>query len=152
MQQQEQVRHPAAVQVRRTFQASQALVFNAWTDASMMSKWFARAPDTPPGVVIHNDPRPGGVYVVDVFGKMDGQTYRMQGTYKEVQPPNLLSFTWWYDRADYGPSIVTVEFRAVGPNATEVILTHDQLPERMQEGHRTGWIECFEMLSLAVER
>jgi len=144
--------HPsAAVQVRRTFKAPADLVFKAWTDASMMSQWFARAPDTPPGIVIHNDPRPGGVYVVDVFGKMDGLTYRMQGTYTEVQPPTRLAFTWWYDRADYGPSLVTIELRPVGPNATEVILTHEQLPERMQEGHRKGWEECFDMLSRLVE-
>jgi uncharacterized protein YndB with AHSA1/START domain len=149
MQREEHVQTPAAVQVRRTFQAPQALVFKAWTDAAMMSKWFARGPDTPPGIVIHNDPRPGGVYVVDVFGK-DGLKYRMQGAYKEVEPPNRLSFTWWYDRADYGPSLVTVEFRPAGPGATEVILTHEQLPERMQEGHRKGWVECFEMLERAL--
>ena len=61
---QEHVRHPAIVLVRRTFKAPPELVFRAFTDATMLSQWFARSPDTPPGIVIHHDPRPGGVYVV----------------------------------------------------------------------------------------
>ncbi len=148
---QERVHTPAVVEIRRTFQAPQSVVFDAWTTASTLSKWFARAPDTAPGVVVHHDPRPGGVYVVDVFGK-DGLTYRMQGMFKEVQRPSRLSFTWWYDRADYGPSLVTVEFRAAGPNATEVVLTHEQLPERMLEGHRQGWNECFDSLAILISQ
>jgi uncharacterized protein YndB with AHSA1/START domain len=139
-----------AVQVRRTFNAPADLVFKAWIDPSMMSQWFARAPGTAPGVVIHNDPRPGGVYVVDVVGPEDGLTYRIQGRYTDVQPPARLAFTWWHDRADYGPSLVTIELRAVGSNATEVVLTHEQLPARMEDAHRKGWEECFDMLGRLV--
>lgn len=137
------------LRIRRTFRAPQALVFQAWTDPAMMSKWFARGSGTPPAVVIHADPRPGGVYVVDVQDPA-GTKYRMQGNYREVDPPNKLSFTWWYDRATYGPSLVTIELRALDASTTELTLTHEGLPEREQKGTNAGWTDCFDMLDKAL--
>jgi uncharacterized protein YndB with AHSA1/START domain len=145
---QQEVSSPV-VRIRRTFKAPQALVFKAWTDPVMMSHWFARGSGTPPGVVIHTDPRPGGVYVVDVLDK-DGVKYRMQGTYREVDAPNRLSFTWWYDRATYGPSLVTVELRALDSGTTELTLTHAGLPESSQKDTNAGWTDCFDMLDKAL--
>ena len=79
-----------------------------------------------------------------------GVKYRMQGTYREVDAPNKLSFTWWYDRASYGPSIVTVELRALDASTTELTLTHEGLPERVQDGTNKGWADCFGMLEKAL--
>ena len=138
-----------ALRIRRTFRAPQALLFKAWTDPAMMSQWFARGSGTPPAVVVHVDPRPGGVYVVDVHDPR-GVKCRMQGAYREVDPPNKLSFTWWYDRASYGPSIVTVELRALDASATELTLTHEGLPENAQKGTNEGWADCFGMLDKAL--
>jgi uncharacterized protein YndB with AHSA1/START domain len=138
-----------AVEVTRTYRAPQALVFKALTDPSMLVEWFARAPGTPPASIVHADVRPGGVYVIDVVGPEDGLTYRMQGTYREVQPPDRLSFTWWHDRADYGPSIVTIVLRERG-DSTELTLTHELLPERMRAPHHQGWIGCLDGLAAVI--
>jgi len=141
-----------AVQVRRTFAAPRAQVFQAWIDPQVMTQWFARAPDMQPVTVVEVDARPGGRYRVDCVGQPDNKIYKMTGTYSEVSPPAKLVFTWWYEGADFEQSRVTVEFREISPASTEVILTHELLPESQREGHRKGWIECFEMLERALSK
>ena len=144
---------PAGVQVRRTFAAPREKVFEAWINPQMMSKWFARGSHMPPGKVIEADARVGGKYLVEVSctDREGPKIYRMQGTYREVQPPERLVFTWWWEGADFAPSQVTVEFRALGQSKfTEVTLTHELLPEKEREEHRKGWIECLNMLENAL--
>jgi uncharacterized protein YndB with AHSA1/START domain len=135
----------AVVQVRRKIPASREKVFRAWIDPKMMTYWFARNEEMPPARVNEIDARPGGKYLVEVDG-LDGKTYRLQGVYREVKPPERLVFTWWYEQASFDNSQITVEFYAAGPDATEVVVTHELLPEKEREPHRKGWEECFDML------
>jgi uncharacterized protein YndB with AHSA1/START domain len=116
-----------------------------------MSKWFARAPGTPPGVVVTADARPGGRYMVDVISAEDGKTYRMEGEYREVTRYTKLSFTWHYEGGDFPtPSLVTLEFHPAGDYATDLVLTHEQLPANQVESHRVGWLECLSLLDQAL--
>ncbi|MBI3404999.1 MAG: SRPBCC domain-containing protein [Acidobacteria bacterium] len=149
-----------AIRVRRTFAASIEKAFQAWIDPKKMTGWFARgAPSMPPAKIIEADVRTGGRYTVEVECPpvaKDGETkyYRMQGTYREVRPPDKLVFTWWYEGADFEKSLVTVDFRKMGQsNFTEITLTHELLSEKEREGHRKGWEGCFDMLekTLATE-
>jgi len=136
----------AVVTVTRTFAAPRDLVFRACTEAPLMSQWFARGPKMPEGKILELDPRPGGRYLVEVVSNMDGRTYRMQGTYREVIRPSRVSFTWWYDLADFDESLVTIDLRDTGKGHTELTLTHSLLPDRMLEPHRQGWEECLNAL------
>ena len=141
---------PGAVQVRRTFAAPRTRVFQAWVDPQVMTQWFARGPDMAPVTVVEADARAGGRYRVDCLCPPDNKVYKMTGTYSEVRPPEKLVFSWWWEGADFEPSRVSVEFRELGPASTEVILTHELLPEPQREEHRKGWIGCFEMLERAL--
>lgn len=143
----------AAVQVKRTFAAPREKVFEAWIKPQMMTKWFARSAQMEPGKVIEADARAGGKYLIEVTCKDEtvDKLYRIQGTYREVRSPERLVFTWWWEGADFQPSLITVEFRALGQSQfTEVTLTHELLPEKEREGHRTGWMGCFDMLEKAL--
>ena len=104
----------AVVTVTRTFAAPRDLVFRACTEAPLMSQWFARGPEMPEGKILELDPRPGGRYLIEVVSNMDGRTYRMQGTFREVNRPSRVSFTWWYDLADFDESLVTIDLRDAG--------------------------------------
>ncbi len=135
----------AAVRIRRTFAAPREKVFDAWTSPKLMARWFARAPGNPEVKVIEADARAGGKYLLET--PCGEKVYRIQGTYKEVRPPEKLVFTWWWEGADFDQSLVTVEFRALGTSAfTEVTLTHEQLPESQRDEHRKGWEGCFDQL------
>jgi uncharacterized protein YndB with AHSA1/START domain len=103
------------------------------------------------GNILELDARPGGRYLIEVVSNMDGRTYRMQGTYREVIRPSRVSFTWWYDLADFDESLVTIDLRDVGNAKTELTLTHSLLPDRMLEPHRQGWQECLDALTQALD-
>jgi uncharacterized protein YndB with AHSA1/START domain len=140
----------AVVTVARTYRAPQARVFAALTRPALLAEWFARAPGTPPARVVTLDVRPGGRYLIEVVSPKNGQTYGMRGVYREVLPPERLSFTWWYDQADFAESLVTIELRAVDAHTTELVLTHALLPAQAREGHRQGWEECLTSMETAL--
>src|ERR1700675_532832 len=106
------------LQMRRTFAAPRQRVFRAWTDAKELARWFAPSPDYST-VVPELDLRVGGKYRLEIHHK-GGNVHRVGGTYREIQPPEKLVFTW---RPDGDPwpedSLVTVEFHDLG-NSTEV--------------------------------
>lgn len=140
----------AVVQVKRTFAAPREKVFDAWVNPQRLALWFARCKGAPPVEVLQADVRPGGAWRIVVTDDK-GKVYRGNGIYNEVRRPEKLVFTWNWDHDDYAESLVTVDFRAVAEsNFTEVTLTHEALPERAREEHRTGWEQCFEMLELAL--
>jgi uncharacterized protein YndB with AHSA1/START domain len=140
-----------AVEVRRTFAATPEKVFQAWTDPSKMTKWFARGTEQNTVTRMDADVRPGGKYAVHILSS-DGKKYHMSGTYREVRPPEKLVFTWiWEDAPDFWESLVTIEFRRLGQSAfTEIVLKHELLAEKYRADHQKGWISCFDLLDKAL--
>lgn len=137
---------PATFEVTRTFSASRERVFRAWTDAKELECWFAPSPDYTI-VVPALELRVGGRYVVEMHHK-GGNVHRVAGTYREVSPPDKISFTWkWEGNEGAGETLVTVAFRSLG-DATEIYLTHEFLPSAEErDKHSHGWHGCFEQLS-----
>ncbi len=144
-------RPEAVVEVRRTFAALPEKVFEAWTDPGKMTKWFARGTEQNNITKMEADVRAGGNYRVHVETP-EGKTYHLSGSYREVQPPKKLVFTWkWEDQADFGETLVTVEFRRLGQSTfTEVVLRHELLGEKWRADHNKGWIACFDLLEKMV--
>jgi len=141
----------AVVEIRRTFSATPEKVFQAWTDPSKMTKWFARGTEQNTVTRMDADVRPGGKYSVNIQSS-DGKTYHMSGTYREVRPPEKLVFTWiWEDAPDFGESLVTIEFRRLGQSGfTELVLKHELLAEKYRADHHKGWLACFDLLDKAL--
>jgi len=137
----------ASITIVRTFAAPVDEVFAAWTDAATMQAWLA--PD--PCVVIEAsaDARPGGCYRI-VVRDPAGNTHVTTGEYRELEPGRRLVKTWVYEgpfHADRYPTLLTVDFRATGPAATEITLRQDQLvTDADRDGNREGWRLCFDKL------
>jgi uncharacterized protein YndB with AHSA1/START domain len=75
------------IEVTRIVDAPRDLVFEAWTDAEHLAKWWG-----PEGFSVAectSDPRPGGALMIVMRGP-DGVDYPMTGTYREVQRPERL--------------------------------------------------------------
>jgi uncharacterized protein YndB with AHSA1/START domain len=66
------------------------------------------------------------------------QDYEHRGEYLAIEPPSLLSFTWISKATDLRPTVVTIEFLERG-SGTELVLTHQRLPQASFESHRQGW-------------
>jgi uncharacterized protein YndB with AHSA1/START domain len=142
----EQMTTLPALQMKRIFQAPREKVFRAWTDARELERWFAPSPEYST-VVPELDLKVGGRYRLEMHHK-GGNINRLTGTYREIQPPEKIVFTWcWEQDPNKHESVVTVEFRDLGAS-TEIFLTHALLPDADSRGkHEHGWTGCFEQLA-----
>ncbi|TDU70650.1 uncharacterized protein YndB with AHSA1/START domain [Prosthecobacter fusiformis] len=83
----------------RSFEASPADLFQAWTDAATFSQWWG--PHAFTNAVCITDPRPGGEYRVTMRSP-DGTDYPLHGRYLEIQSPDLWVMTM--DCTDHPPA------------------------------------------------
>jgi uncharacterized protein YndB with AHSA1/START domain len=137
-----------ALRVSRTFAASRERVFRAWTTPEAIRAWFIEPPEGRWTEEPELDPKPGGRY--RFAGESGGKPWCVHGTYREVQAPDRLVFTWeWEDHpnpGDSGKTLVTVEFLERDGH-TELILTHQGFPhEASRQDHDTGWGQCFDAM------
>jgi uncharacterized protein YndB with AHSA1/START domain len=100
------------------------------------------------------DVRPGGHYRIESLTP-EGFIFNLQGTYREIRPPEKLVFTWQWKRTgkgggdveEIGETLVTVEFFARG-DSTEVVLTHEGFTSaEIRDRHDRGWNGCFDTLT-----
>lgn len=142
----EQVSPETTLKIRRTFQAPRERVFRAWTDPVEMARWFAPTEDYVTQIPVC-DLQVGGKYCVEMHHK-GGTINRVSGTYREIRPPEKLSFTWaWDHEPDFPESLVTLEFHDLGPS-TELVLTHERLADReIRDKHEHGWGGCMDRLA-----
>jgi uncharacterized protein YndB with AHSA1/START domain len=132
-----------ALNMTRTIAASPERVFEAWTSKGQMEQWAC--PDPSAKVECEIDLRVGGAYSISM-GLEDG-THVAAGTYREVDPPNRLVYTWDWVEGDHHmgvDTIVTVDFVAVD-GGTEVRLVHEGFPvEELKVAHEQGWGPCMD--------
>jgi uncharacterized protein YndB with AHSA1/START domain len=142
------------LQVRRTFNAPCAKVYAAWTERDQLGKWMCRSTDARWTRYLEYDFREGGSYRLET-GLAGESTFHLHGTFRTIQPPEKLAFTWSWEKSSPGDdkwekmdaTLVTVEFHDRG-NATEVVLTHEGFATDEQRArHSTGWNGCFDMLA-----
>jgi len=104
-------------------------VFAFFTDPEKYVRWK--------GKLAELDPRPGGIYRVD----LDGQ-HVARGEFVEIVPYRRVVFTWGWEEAGNpvqpGTSTVEIELIPDG-DATSVRLVHRGLPEEAVAGHAEGW-------------
>lgn len=146
----EQLSPDTSLTVRRTFQAPRDRVFRAWTNAQELARWFAPSAEYSTKVP-ELDLKVGGKYKVEMRHK-DGNVHTVEGTYREIKPPEKIVFTWrWESDAGLNESLVTIEFLDQG-SSTEILLTHMQLPSiEEREKHAHGWNGCLEQLARFVQ-
>jgi uncharacterized protein YndB with AHSA1/START domain len=109
------------VKVTRSFKASRALVYRAWTEPALVRRWLLG----PPGwsmPVCEVDFRVGGTYRYE-WRNDQGQTMGVGGTYREIDAPRRFVATERFDEAWYpGESLITFTFVEVG-GETEMMTT-----------------------------
>lgn len=139
-----QQQSPVSLRLRRAIRATPARVFQAWTTPAEMKQW--KAPGDLAVAVAEVDLRVGGQYRVHMRTP-DGAELRLTGTYRVVDPPRKLVYTWmWETDPDMGETVVTVEFRDVG-GSTEIVLTHELFPnEKVRKDHEMGWAGSLDRL------
>lgn len=146
-------RHPGAIRIERTYAAPVEEVFEAWTNAELLRRWYPPGADwdTP---VAEVDLRVGGRLRL-VMRSPDGEEFGGGGEYREITPPTRVVFTWAWDRPDVATGVQLVEVDLVGhpDGTTTVVMTnHGLADERSRESHHEGWEGSFDTLARLVSR
>lgn len=113
-------------------------VFAFLTDPDRMTRWK--------GDSAQLDPRPGGVYRVQI-----GQAV-VVGEFVELDPPRRVVFTWgWEGNDSVPPGSSTVEV-TLTPDGDDTILrlVHRDLPEEQRAEHDGGWKHFLPRLASAA--
>lgn len=115
------------VEIAKEFNAQPESVFDAWLETGMLSQWMF-GPDVRDEKIskLENNPVMGGHFSYLV--ERDGQQLNHMGTYREIERPNRLVFTWGMDEEAGDTSAVTVEFEAI-KNGNRLTLVHELAPE-----------------------
>jgi uncharacterized protein YndB with AHSA1/START domain len=132
------------LEVQRRLAGSPPDVFGFLTDQARYARWMGRSATL--------DPRPGGVYRVEMSDDVIAQ-----GSYVELIPHSLIVFTWgWVGSPDIPPgsSRVTIQLEPDG-DGTLLTLTHSGLPDDTAVAmHREGWdmyLDRLELLASGAE-
>jgi len=137
-----------SLRVSRIIRADAETLFKAWTDPRELMHWWRQEGDGWAFAGAWIDLRVGGSYRLGMTGP-DGRTHVAVGSYREIQAPVRLVFTWdWEEPASrVGETLVSVEFKSAGEQGTEVIITHDRFADAARMGrHAQGWTELLRLL------
>ena len=136
-----------SVTIVRRFDAPVEEAFTAWTDPELLRQRPAPVPCAVEEA--RADARPGGRYRIVVVDPV-GNRHVTTGEFREVVRDQRLVQTWVYEGPNAPepyPTLLTVDFRKLGPESTEITLFQEQLlAEADREGNREGWRLCFEKL------
>ena len=136
--------------IRRTFPVPRERVFRAWTEVAMLRQWSC-----PVGMTVLSaevDLRIGGKYRLAMKSPEESEPNVVYGTYRAVEPPERLIYTWQWEGGEMGETQVTVEFRDLG-RETEVVLVHEMFPDtNRRDLHNQGWGSCLEHLAQVLDQ
>ena len=130
--------------ITRLFDATPQQVFDAWLDRQRFQSWIG-----PEGIrceVPLLEPKVGGRYRI-TMRMSDGRTLPVAGTFKTIDPPKHLAFTWGWDGDPQRQSLIILTFRAKGAQ-TELTLRQEGLGSAAnRDDHGKGWNSALNKLA-----
>jgi uncharacterized protein YndB with AHSA1/START domain len=137
-----------SVTVRRQIAAPAETLFDAWLNADSLGSWLR------PGGIretrAETDPREGGSFRIFMVDD-ESSSILHAGTYREIDRPHRLVFTWSSPATQFRDSIVTVTFRPSSGNSTVLEIHQVGLPdEEAQASHHAGWSSILHRLDRTI--
>jgi uncharacterized protein YndB with AHSA1/START domain len=133
-----------------TAYAACPVVFRALTEPQELSKWWGPDGFTIPSV--ESELRPGGGYRI-AMQPPEGELFYLAGEFREVAPPERLSYTFRWEDPDPEDqeTVVTLSLRELGATSSELVLTQgDFATERRRALHEEGWAQGLDKLEALV--
>ena len=129
--------------IAREFAATPERLWQAWARPEEMVRWLG--PVEWPATRVEAVLQVGGAWRACLTARDGGDVLWQSGRYLDVDPPNLLRFTFRWEGTNHedGPgveTVVTVRFERLVGGRTRLTLTHEGLAsERSAGGHADGW-------------
>ena len=135
----------ADLTIVRAVPAAAEAVFRAWTDPTLLARWWWPARFR---TIYQVDLRPGGRYRYRSVELPDIGVLDVSGAYLEVDPPRRLTYTWVWEGSDEPETRVTVVFGRQDTDYTELTLTHGPFTSaEVRANHIQGWNDCLDRLA-----
>ena len=140
------------LRLERVLKSTPEAVFDAWTKPDKILGWWhdAAAYDKP---IVEVDLKVGGQYRIAKTHRASGAEHSIRGSYREIERPKKLVFTWKWDNEQFMKETtrVTVELfaqpAAGGVPQTKLALTHEKLPSQdLFDKHSMGWTQCIDRM------
>jgi uncharacterized protein YndB with AHSA1/START domain len=136
------------LRLERAIAAPPAKVFEAWTRAEALTRWFSPGADYK--TVVHAiEPNVGGKYRIEMQRPAGGSSF-VAGTFREVAAPGRLVFTWQWENESSPETLVTVSIQPDG-TGSKLVLMHERFTSTEdRDKHNQGWTGCLNRLPQAV--
>lgn len=112
-------------------------VWDHLTDPDLLVRWWPNRAQT--------DPVPEGAYALEWDAGM-----RLTGTYREVDPPRRLVWTWAWDHETDPPRLVVMDLDETD-GVTRLGIRHEAHDEEEQASYREGWEHFLGRLAALIE-
>jgi uncharacterized protein YndB with AHSA1/START domain len=132
------------VRIEQTFEAPAEDVFDAWTSAEVIGRWFRPGRDWGEASA-EVDLRVGGKVSV-VMRAPDGSEVGASGEYTLIERPNRLAFTWTFDDDLSNQQMIELEFTEQDGATRVVFVNSDISAERRRDAQYEGWRACLDNL------
>ena len=135
------------IHVERIFNAPRERVWRAFIEADQLAQWWGRGNKV---VVEKHEPHRGGHWRF-VEHSPDGSTHGFEGRFREVTPPERLSYTFEWDGTPGHVIVETCTFIDLGDGRTKLVNeslfhTKEDRDGMMQAGMEGGMNESYAAL------
>jgi len=122
-------------------------LFDAWLSPDMLARFMLPGKDMSVGETTA-DARVGGRFRIVM--RAGDQDMPHEGTYKTIDRPNQLAFTWESPFSTIEDSTVTIDFEEAD-GGTNVVLRHVRFEnEELRDNHVGGWTAILAALENAI--
>jgi len=142
---------PPKVLVEKTFKVSADKVFDAWLDTEKIGRWMLDTERRDEELInLETNPRVGGTFSFVIL--RDGEELNHRGTYRELDPPKRLVFTWGVNEEAGDESVVSIDIEPAD-NGCRLTLSHALDPKWAEYVDRTeeGWNLILNKIKEIVE-
>lgn len=127
------------IQITKNFNVSAEKVYDAWLDPEMIGRWmFGPELRDEEIIKLQTNPEAGGTFSFVV--NRGGEELDHKGTYRKVDRPNQLVFTWGVNEEAGSESVVSITIESTG-SGCRLTLVHEFDPKWAKYADRTkeGW-------------
>jgi uncharacterized protein YndB with AHSA1/START domain len=137
------------LEIERVFPRPPSAVFAAFTDPAELAKWWGPHGFATPS--LRFQARVGEGYRIEMQPP-EGDAFYLAGTFREVDPPARLAYTFEWEEPDEDdvPTLVELSFRDLGESTEVALMQGPFKTEARRVLHRNGWMDSFDKLERLV--
>ena len=141
-------REARVITMSRVFDAPRELVWKVCTDPELVSQWWG--PRNVTTIVDRMEVKVGGVWRY-IHKDAEGNEYAFNGIYKEVEPPERLTYTFEFEPMAGHVALETILFEVLPDSQTKITArttydTIEDLEGTLQAGMEGGAVETWDRL------